>query len=222
MAEPATIHIVDDDRAVCDSLSLLLKIEGYSVRSHESARDFLDAIQNDICDCVVTDVRMPGMTGLDLLKELREQRASLPVILLTAHADVPLAVQVMKMGAVDILEKPFNDEALLGSIHQALKRGKDELAHLAKTQEILAKRATLTKRESEVLSGLLKGQPNKVIADEMGISKRTVEVHRAAVMAKMQAQSLAELVQMALLIPREELERDSQQSGSTPPAKNPH
>ncbi len=207
MTEPAVIHIVDDDRAVCDSLSLLLKIEGYNIRSHESAKKFLDAIQHDPCDCVVTDVRMPGMNGVDLLKELRNHRASLPVILLTAHADVPLAVQVMKMGAVDILEKPFNDDALLASIEQALKRGKDEIAHLAKTQEVLARKATLTKRESEVLIGLLKGQPNKVIADEMGISKRTVEVHRAAVMAKMQAQSLAELVQMALLIPHDEIEK---------------
>lgn len=208
MVASENIHVVDDDRAVCNSLCLLLKIEGFNVRAHESARSFLDAIEHEVCDCVVTDVRMPGMTGLDLLKELRDQRASLPVILLTAHADVPLAVQVMKMGAVDILEKPFNDDALIASIHQALKRGKDEMAHLAKTQEILAKRATLTKRESEVLSGLLKGQPNKVIADEMGISKRTVEVHRAAVMAKMEAQSLAELVQMALLIPREDLGKD--------------
>ncbi|MFY9629744.1 MAG: response regulator [Methylocystis sp.] len=209
MVDSATIHIVDDDKAIRDSLSLLLKIEGYATFAHQSAVGLLEAIGHVECDCVVTDLRMPGMTGIDLLSALRKRRAALPVILLTAHADVPMAVQAMKMGAVDILEKPFNDDALLTSIRHALTRGKDDRGQNTRIQAILSKYATLTKREIEVLSWLLKGQPNKVIADEMGISKRTVEVHRASVMAKMEAQSLAELVQMALLVKDEGLAESS-------------
>ena len=158
-----------------NSLSLLLKIEGYATFVHQSAVGLLEAIDHVDCHCVVTDLRMPGMTGIDLLNALRKRRAALPVILLTAHADVPVAVQAMKLGAVDILEKPFNDDALLNSIRHALTRGKDDRGQNTRIQAILSKYATLTKREIEVLSWLLKGQPNKVIADEMGISKRTVE-----------------------------------------------
>lgn len=200
-----TVHIIDDDRAVRDSLSLLLQTEGYGVRTYESGRMFLDMIEPNERGCVVTDVRMPEITGLDLLSAMRERQIFMPIILITAHADVPLAVQAMKMGAIDLLEKPFDDEALLTAIRQALKRWSDDATRVAKTQSIRARLATLTRRENEVLSGLLKGQPNKVIAHELGISMRTVEVHRASVMAKMEARSLPELVQLALAASQEDM-----------------
>jgi two-component system response regulator FixJ len=204
MAGDTIVHIIDDDRAVRDSLSLLLQTEGYTVQTYESARVFLETIEQNERGCVVTDVRMPEITGLDLLSAMREHQIFMPIILITAHADVPLAVQAMKMGAIDLLEKPFDDEALLTAIKQALKRWNDDASRAAKTQSIRARLATLTRRENEVLSGLLKGQPNKVIAHELGISMRTVEVHRASVMAKMEARSLPELVQLALAASQED------------------
>jgi two-component system response regulator FixJ len=198
MVDEAIVHIIDDDRAIRDSLGLLLQTEGYVVRTYESARIFLSDVTESERGCVVTDVRMPEITGLDLLSAMRERHIFMPIILITAHADVPLAVQAMKMGAIDLIEKPFDDEALLAAIRQALKRWNDDATRVAKTQSIRARLATLTRRENEVLNGLLKGQPNKVIAHELGISMRTVEVHRASVMAKMEARSLPELVQLAL------------------------
>lgn len=198
------VHIIDDDPAIRDSLGLLLTTEGFEVRTHASARGFLEAIGRHETGCVVTDVRMPEMSGFDLLAKMKERRLALPVIVITAHADVPLAVQAMKQGAIDLLEKPFEDEALLASVRQALTRGNGEQARTAEMETILARLATLTGRENEVLAGLLKGQPNKIIAHELGISVRTVEVHRANVMAKMQAGSLSELVRMSLVVPRAE------------------
>ena len=202
MRDNSRVCIVDDDQAVLAALSSLLTAEGYAVRAHESARIFLDMIQQEDCGCVVTDVRMPEMSGLDLLAEMKERRVSVPVIVITAHADVPLAVAAMKRGAVDFFKKPFDGGALLDSVRAALAREESEPAPDAETQMIKERFATLSKREKEVLAGLLDGQSNKTIANELGISARTVEVHRANVMAKTQATSLAELVRMALVVLR--------------------
>lgn len=204
MSEPRIVHIIDDDPAVRDSLQLLLATENFAVRTHASARDFLTGVEPSETGCVVTDVRMPELSGFDLLANMKERRLDLPVIVITAHADVPLAVQAMKAGAIDLLEKPFDDEALLASIRHALLRRHNEFGADAEAAMVRERLATLTARESEVLSGILKGQPNKIIAHELGISVRTVEVHRANVMAKMRAGSLSELVRMSLLMPRAE------------------
>jgi two-component system response regulator FixJ len=196
-----TVHIVDDDPAVRDSMALLLATESFEVRTHAAARDFLAATTSHDTGCVVTDVRMPEMTGIELLQEMNQHRPGMRAIVVTAHADVPLAVEAMKLGAIDLLEKPFDDDALLTCVRGALAQMNAENARHAETQTIEERLATLTGRENEVLGGLLKGQPNKIIAHELGISVRTVEVHRANVMAKMQARNLAELVRMALVAP---------------------
>jgi two-component system response regulator FixJ len=199
MPDNSRVCIVDDDRAVLAALSSLLTAEGYAVRAHESARTFLDMIQQDDCGCLVADVRMPEMSGLDLLAEMKERRVSMPVIVITAHGDVSLAVAAMKRGAVDFFKKPFEGGALLDSVRAALAREESEPAPDAETQMIKERFATLSKREKEVLAALLNGQPNKTIANELGISKRTIEVHRANIMKKTQATSLVELVRMALV-----------------------
>ncbi len=204
MAYESTIHVIDDDPAIRNSLSLLLTTEGHEVRTHESAQSFLEAIGEGENGCVVTVVRMPGLSGLDLIETMRKRHISMPIIVITGHADIPLAVQAMKQGAVDFLEKPFDEDALLASIQQVLRCKNNDTARKAKVQSILSKLATLTRRENEVLAGLLKGQSNKVIAHELYISVRTVEVHRAMVMAKMEARSLPELVRIALVVPRED------------------
>ncbi|PWB80155.1 MAG: DNA-binding response regulator [Methylocystaceae bacterium] len=200
MNEPKIVHVVDDDPAVRDSLRLLLVTENLTVRTHASVKDFLSAVERDETGCVVTDVRMPEKTGLDLLVEMKKTSLDLPVIVITAHADVPLAVRAMKAGAVDLLEKPFDNEALLASVRNALMRRRRVDETSAEAQAIRDRLQTLTSRESEVLTGLLKGCSNKVIALELGISVRTVEVHRANVMAKMRAGSLSALVRMSLLV----------------------
>jgi two-component system response regulator FixJ len=205
MNDVGNIHIVDDDPGVSEALALFLETEGYSVRAHESARVFLDSIGSDENGCVVTDMRMPGMTGLELMQAMKERRISMPIILVTAYADVPLALQAMKMGAVDLLEKPFEYEALLTAIRDALQRAYADETRRAKTRAILKRFASLTKREKEVFAEILKGRPNKLIAHDLGISMRTVEVHRGALMIKMGAKNLPELVQLAIVIPPTEL-----------------
>lgn len=200
MSDSSTVYIVDDDQAVLHSLTLLLTAEGYAVRAHESARPFLETIRQDDSGCVVTDVRMPEIDGLELLAIMKERRISIPIIVITAHGDIPLAVAAMRQGAVDFFEKPINGDALLASIHAALTRGNGEHRPDADTQMLRERFATLSKREMEVLASLLDGQPNKTIARGLGLSVRTVEVHRASVMAKMRAASLAELVRMALAV----------------------
>jgi two-component system response regulator FixJ len=204
MIEEPVIHIIDDDPAVCDSLRALLVAEGFHVQTYASALKFLEYAGRHASGCVVTDVRMPDMSGIDLLAKMKERRLALPAVVITGHADIPLAVQAMKQGAVDLLEKPFDDEALLASVSQALIKKSREQAGDAQSQEILERLKTLTERENSVLTGLLMGKPNKVIAYELDVSARTVEVHRANVMAKMKAGSLAELVRMSLAVPRAE------------------
>ena len=200
MPHNSMVYIVDDDKAVLHSLTLLLTTEGYAVRAHESARTFLETIRQDDSGCVVTDVRMPEIDGLDLLAMMKERRISMPVIIITAHGNIPLVVTSMKRGAVDFFKKPLDGNALLASIRAALTRGDSEHGSDAEIRMPQEKLASLTKREKEVLAGLVKGQPNKNIAHELGLSVRTVEFYRAKVMAKMEATGVAELVKMALAV----------------------
>ncbi len=196
MTANGVVHIVDDDDAVRQSLAFLLSSAGLPVRLYNSASAFLAGLSTPQDGCLITDVRMPGMSGIDLLKALREKAYSMPAIVITGHGDVPLAVEAMKAGAVDFIEKPFEEEAILTAVRRALEQGSDENG-----DEIVvaAKLATLSERERQVLEGLVAGHPNKAIAHELGISPRTVEVYRANLMAKMQAKSLSELIRMAIL-----------------------
>lgn len=198
MKEHKIVHVVDDDAAVRDAVGLLLSTEGFKVHTHASAPAFLRAIERERQGCVVTDVRMPEMNGIDLIARMKEARIGMPVIVLTAHADVPLAVEAMKLGAVDLLEKPFEDDALLTAVDAALERRNVEETRSRESLAIKRRLASLTRRENEILAGLLRGLSNKVIAHDLGISIRTAEVHRANIMAKMRAGNLAELVKMAL------------------------
>ena len=197
MPDNSMVYVVDDDQAVLAALTFLFTAEGYAVRAYESARTFLDMIQQDDRGCLVTDVRMPGMSGLDLLAEMKERRVSMPVVVITAHGDVQLAVAAMKQGAMNFFEKPFNDDALLDSVRAALAREEGEPAPDAATRMIKERFATLSKREEEVLTHLLNGLSNRTIAQQLNLSMRTVEVHRANLMKKTKATSLVELVKMA-------------------------
>ena len=198
MAEAPLVHIVDDDASVRDSLMVLLESAGYAVRAYDSAVAFLQAASDRTTGCVLTDVQMPELNGLELQRRMSEQGIRLPVIVMTGHGDVPIAVEAMKAGAADFLEKPFGDEQLLTAVSGAVainRRVRDEAAAVADTMRRLA---TLTPREREVLGHLVAGQPNKTIAYDLGSSPRTVEVHRARVMEKMGARSLPELVRMTI------------------------
>jgi two-component system response regulator FixJ len=199
MAEDAVVHVIDDDEAVRDSLAFLLKAAAIQARTYDSATAFLAAIKGQPTGCIVTDIRMPELSGIDLLRRLAELRIDVPVIVITGHGDVPLAVEAMKAGAVDFIEKPFEDDMMLASIKSALNKGREEGSRTAERQAILAKLQSLSQREREVLDGLVAGMPNKTIAYDLGISPRTVEVYRANVMTKMEANSLSELVRMALV-----------------------
>jgi two-component system response regulator FixJ len=198
MAPEATVHVIDDDEAVRDSLTFLLHSARIPVRAHESAVAFLDALPGVAPGCVVTDVRMPDLSGIDLLRRLRERGNPMPVIVMTGHGDVPLAVEAMKCGASDFFEKPFDDEALLAAIRSALGTLETSARGEAERAQINERIAALTNRERDVLQGLIAGKPNKIIAFDLGISPRTVEIYRANVMTKMRAGSLSELVRMAL------------------------
>ena len=193
------VHIIDDDDALRDSLSFLLSSVGIKTKSYETATGYSNDPERGACGCILTDVRMPGMSGIDLLRKLKSDGITVPVIVMTGHGDVPLAVEAMKLGALDFVEKPFNDDALIASVRSALGEAKRHSVHEEERKEIDARLAQLTARERQVLDGLVGGQPNKVIAHELGISPRTVEIYRANVMTKMQANSLSELVRMALV-----------------------
>lgn len=191
------VHIVDDDEAVRQSLAFMLGSVGLPIRLYESAKEFLEALDPSLCGCLVTDVRMPEMTGIELLSRIKDRMPLLPAIVITGHGDIPLAVEAMKAGAVDFIEKPFEEEVLLKAVEAALDKAGGESD--GQLPEVLSRLATLSERERQVLEGLVAGQANKVIAAAHGISPRTVEVYRANVMTKMQAKNLPELVRMAVL-----------------------
>jgi two-component system, LuxR family, response regulator FixJ len=199
MPTDAIAHVIDDDEAVRQSLEFLLRSAKISVRVYDSAAAFLDAVSQKPSGCIVTDVRMPEMSGIDLLRRLRELQLSLPVIVMTGHGDVPLAVEAMKAGAADFIEKPFDDEVMLGAIRTALAGQATDGRRDAERAEIKERFETLSGRERQVLQGLVGGHSNKVIAHDLGISPRTVEIYRANVMTKMKAPSLSDLVRMALV-----------------------
>lgn len=199
MVADGVVHVIDDDADVRQSLAFLLSTAGLAVRVHDSAVAFLKVLPEIKDGCVVTDVRMPGIDGLELQRRLGELEKRLPVIVMTGHGDVPLAVEAMKAGAVDFIEKPFDDEVLLSAIRAALARNADDRERNARAAAIQERIARLSDRERDVLDRLVAGKANKVIAYELGISPRTVEVYRANVMTKMQADSLSELVRMALI-----------------------
>ena len=200
MTDKAIIHIIDDDPAARDSLQFLLQASSLDVRIHESALSLLSNSDRKQSGCIVTDVKMPGMTGIDLLHRLKELAIDLPVIVMTGHGDVPLAVEAMKSGAIDFIEKPFSEERILAAISAAMNVSQKTNATKTERAMIEDRVASLSHRERQVLAGLVAGEPNKVIASNLGISPRTVEIYRANVMTKMTAGSLSELVRMALTI----------------------
>ena len=197
MTEPR-VYIVDDDEAMRDSLKWLLESRGLKVELYPSGEAFLGAFGDDFCGCLVLDVRMPGMSGMDLYARLQARASALPVIFITGHGDVPMAVSALKKGAADFIEKPFNDQDMLRLIESCLKQDRAAAARRAEKASLAQNLESLTQREREVLELIVAGKLNKQIADELSISIKTVEVHRSRVMEKMGANSVAELVQLVL------------------------
>jgi two-component system response regulator FixJ len=202
MADAPLVHVVDDDPAVRDSLAVLLQSAGLAVRVYDSAAAILNVASTLDAGCVLTDVRMPDIDGLTLQRQLAVLNPGLAVVVMTGHADVPIAVEALKAGARDFLEKPFDDERLIAVVNEALAASRQARQENEAVEAIAGRLATLTPREREVLDRLAAGQPNKTIAYDLGTSPRTVEVQRARVMEKMGARSLAELVRMVLTIER--------------------
>ena len=198
MTTKGNVYVIDDDEAMRDSLQFLLDSAGYSVRLFESAQAFLDALPELMFGCVVSDVRMPGIDGIELLKRVKAQASPFPILIMTGHGDVPLAVEAMKLGAVDFLEKPFEDDRLMAMLDVAIRQAEPAAKNEAIAQDIAARVASLSPRERQVMEGLIAGLSNKLIAREYDISPRTIEVYRANVMTKMQANSLSELVRLAM------------------------
>ena len=200
MSDKTVIHVIDDDTAMRDSLAFLLDVNGFAPRTYETAQAFLTATPVDARTCVVSDIRMPGMNGIELVRKLKSDGRNCPVILITGHGDVALAVEAMKAGAVDFIEKPFDDHVLLGAIRAALEAQLTTLGDNTARIEAEARLAELSPRERDVLQGLVAGKINKVIAHELNISPRTVEVYRANLMAKTGARSMSELMRIALAV----------------------
>ena len=196
--DKSIVHVIDDDEAVRQALAFQLGSAGIEVRTYESAVAFLQVASTVRTGCIITDVRMPDLSGIDLLRQLRELKVSAPVIVITAHGDIPLAVEAMRLGAIDFLEKPFDDDVLLASVRSALEKGDRERTRQAERSSIQSRLAALSNRERDVLQGLVAGRANKQIAYDLGISARTIENYRANLMIKMQASSLSDLVRMAL------------------------
>ena len=198
MPNKGKVYVIDDDEAMRDSLNFLLDSAGFSVTLFETAQNFLDVLPGLEFGCVVSDVRMPGIDGIELLKRMKAGHSTFPILIMTGHGDVPLAVEAMKLGAVDFLEKPFEDDRLIGMIEAAIRQAEPAAKSEAVTHEIAARVATLSPRERQVMDGLIAGLSNKLIARDYDISPRTIEVYRANVMTKMQANSLSELVRLAM------------------------
>lgn len=198
MSSSPTVYVIDDDDAARDSLEFLLKSAKLEVQTYNSAKSFLEQISGGVTGCIITDVRMPEVNGIELLRKVQQLNLRTPVIVITGHADVPLAVEAMRAGAIDFLEKPYDDEVLLAAVKVALGRA-GEQANRSNENKLQERLLTLSAREREVLEGVVAGKPNKLIAFDLGISPRTVEIYRANVMTKMQAGSLSELVRMALI-----------------------
>jgi two-component system response regulator FixJ len=198
-SEMPIVHVIDDDDAVRHSLAFLLGTAKIEVKTYESAAAFLTIATNVKSGCIITDVRMPEISGIDLLRRLKELKVGVPVIVVTGHGDVPLAVEAMKIGAAEFLEKPFDDEVLLNAVRSALSRQNADSKREAERADIDSRLAALSNRERDVLQGLVSGLANKQIAFNLGISPRTVEIYRANLMTKMQASSLSDLVRMALV-----------------------
>lgn len=204
MTEVATgrqiVYIVDDDQAIRQAMEMLMRSVGLEFEVFNSADQFLENHSNDRAGCLVLDIRMPGLGGLELQEKLLELGSGLPIIFITGHGDVPMAVEAMQKGAVDFIQKPFRDQELLDRISQALKTDAERRSTRVKKADVAANVARLTNRENQVFDLVITGKPNKVIAYELGVSQRTVEIHRARVMEKMQAKSLADLVRMHLAV----------------------
>jgi len=198
MTTKGHVYVIDDDAAMRDSLSFLLDSAGFGVTLFDDALAFLDALPGLGFGCVVSDVRMPGLDGIELLKRMKAQQSAFPILIMTGHGDVPLAVEAMKLGAVDFLEKPFDDDRLTTMIESAIREAEPAAKSEAVSQDIAARVASLSPRERQVMEGLIAGLSNKLIAREYDISPRTIEVYRANVMTKMQAGSLSELVRLAM------------------------
>ena len=199
-SESETVFIVDDDDAVRDSLSFLLKSVGIASQSFASGDAFLDAFSNNWTGCILLDIRMPGISGMEVQRRLVEQESTLPIIFITGHGDIPMAVEAMHLGAHDFVQKPFHDQELLDRIQAALTARRDIQNKIERKNSARKNYETLTPRETEVMAAVAKGHANKVIAMDLDLSQRTVEIHRARVMEKMQARSLAELVKLAVLL----------------------
>jgi len=196
----AVVHVVDDDESARESLAFLLEAADFEVVSHASPRSLLDALPLDGAGCVITDMRMPDMTGLELVRELNARGCRVPIIMITGHGDIPLAVEAMRAGVADFIEKPFGESRMIDALNRALEAGPKPAEPQASDETAVVRQRleTLSERERQVLDGVVDGQPNKVIARELGISPRTVEIYRAKLMAKMHADNLAALVRMTL------------------------
>jgi two-component system response regulator FixJ len=197
MTDKGLVCIVDDDAAARKSLGFMLDMAGYKTAQFESGSTFLEASESGICKCLIVDVRMPQMSGIELLERVREKRSELAVVVITGHGDIPLAVDAMKRGAADFIEKPLDNERLLLAINNALNGSSERRSE--QHADVVRRLETLSPREHEVMLSLVRGNPNKIVAHELGISVRTVEIHRANVMSKTEARSLAELVRLALV-----------------------
>ena len=198
MSSMPKVYVIDDDAAMRDSLNFLLDAANFEVALFESATNFLEVLPRLDFGCVISDMRMPGIDGIELLRRMKLLDSRFPIVIITGHGDVPLAVEAMKLGAVDFLEKPFEDDRLIGIIEAAIRQNEPAAKDEAVTQDIAARIESLSPRERQVMDGLIAGHSNKMIARNYDISPRTIEVYRANVMTKMQAGSLSELVRLAM------------------------
>lgn len=195
-----SVYIVDDDSAVRDSLSMLLKSVGIRSQAFASGDEFLEVFETTWAGCILLDIRMPGVSGMEVQRRLKEQDCSLPIIFITGHGDIPMAVEAMHLGASDFVQKPFHDQELLDRIQLALNENREQQDEISLKRSARERYATLTPRETEVMNAVVLGHANKVIAMDLGLSQRTVEIHRARVMEKMRVRSLADLVKLSVLL----------------------